>query len=141
MKTTATLPTWAMVAADAHHRRQRLYDHVRSWAARAHLESRSVTSTRTIAALDALSRPVRTSIAAATADTTDRDRAEAASDDLWDAVAVVWSLVGSVKSGDVPALEHVLAELAECGRWLAAFPVIVARHDQEIDRLFREDKP
>lgn len=138
MKLTATIPPWSVVTADAHARRARLLDHVRHWAARRHVQTRGATATRTIAALDALSRPIRTGILSVSADATDRDRAEAASDDLWDAVSVVWSLVASVKSKDIPPLEHVLAELAECGRWLAAFPVTVARHDQEIARLFQD---
>ena len=134
-----TLPTWSMVAADAHRRRGLLLDHVRQWSALAHARSRGSTSWKTVAALDALSRPMRTRLVSAAADATDRERAEAASDDLWDAVAVCYSLVASVRGKDVPALEHVLAELAEAGRWLAAYPVTVARHDREIDRLFRED--
>ena len=138
MKLVATLPTWSIVEADAHFRRRTLLEHVRRWAARSHVRSRRETSTRTIAALDALARPIRTGILSVSLDATDRDRAEAASDDLWDAVAVVWSLVASVKSKDIPPLEHVLAELSECGRWLAAFPVTQARHDEALSRLFNQ---
>jgi putative aminopeptidase FrvX len=138
VKLDATLQPWSVVADDAHACRERLRKHVLHWAARRHAQTRAETSTRTIAALDALARPIRTGILSVSTDATDRDRAEAASDDLWDAVAVVWSLVASLKSKDIPPLEHVLAELAECGRWLAAFPVTVARHDQEIARLFNQ---
>jgi hypothetical protein len=137
LKLAATLPTWSLVEADAHYRRRTLLEHVRRWSARRHVQTRA-TSTRTIAALDALARPIRTGILSVSFDATDRDKAEAASDDLWDAVAVVWSLVASVKSKDIPPLEHVLAELAECGRWLAAFPVTQARHDEALSRLFNQ---
>jgi hypothetical protein len=131
-----TLPTWSMVAADGHRRRGELFHHVRHWAALAHARNRGYTTTRTIAALDILTRPMRTRLVDFDTGSTDRDRAEAAADDLWDACAVVYALVASVKGKDLAALEHVLAELAECGRWLAAYPVTVARHDQEIARLF-----
>jgi hypothetical protein len=138
VKLATTLPTWSIVTADAHNRRERLRQHVLHWAARRHVQTRDATSTRTIAALDALARPIRTGILSVSLDATDRDRAEAASDDLWDAVAVVWSLVASLKSKDIPPLEHVLAELSECGRWLAAFPVTQARHDEALSRLFNQ---
>ena len=119
-----TLPTWSMVAADGHRRRSELFHHVRHWAALAHARNRGNTTTRTIAALDILTRPMRTRLVDFDTGATDRDRAEAD------------ALVASVKGKDLAALEHVLAELAECGRWLAAYPVTVARHDQEIARLF-----
>ncbi len=137
MKLSAALQPWSVVTDDAHACRERLRKHVLHWAARRHVQTRE-TSSKTVAALDALARPIRTGILSVSTDATDRDKAEAASDDLWDAVAVVWALVASVKSKDIPPLEHVLAELAECGRWLAAFPVTQARHDQEIARLFNQ---
>lgn len=138
MKLATTLHPWSVVEDDAHACRERLRKHVLHWAARRHVQTRDATSTRTIAALDALARPIRTGILSVSLEATDRDRAEAASDDLWDAVAVVWSLVASVKSKDIPPLEHVLAELSECGRWLAAFPVTQARHDEALSRLFNQ---
>lgn len=138
MKTTLEATPWAIVESDAHYRRRTLLEHLRRWSAQSHLRSRVDTPTRTIAALDTLSKPIRTGIVAASTDSTDRDRAEAAADDLWDGVATVWSVVASVETKDVPGLEHLLAELAECGRWLAAYPVVVARHDQALSRLFND---
>jgi len=137
VKTLSVRP-WEDLAADAAGRRTALFEHLRTWAARLHVKKRSAVSTRTTAALDALARPFRSAIAARDQDATSRDRAEAAADDLWDAVAAVWSLVRSVDKSDAPALEHVVAELSECGRWLARYPVDVARHDQAISDLFQE---
>jgi hypothetical protein len=33
-------------------------------------------------------------------------------------------------------MEHIVAELAVTGRWLAAFPVHVAAHDRALAELF-----
>lgn len=134
---TSKLPAWDTIADAADGRRRSLLEHVRRWSARLHVETRSRrTPTRILAVLDGLSRPARTRIASTSIDATDRDRAEAAADDLWDGVAQTWALVGSSGGTAVPALEHVLAELAEAGRWLAEFPVLVAAHDREIEKLF-----
>ncbi len=134
------LPAWDSIAAEADARRAALLESVRSWAARAHARSRDrETRSRIAATLDGLSRPIRTRLVSRDAGATDRDRAEAAADDLWDATAQVWVLVRSARKTD-PGTEHVVAELSEVGRWLADFPVLTARHDREIDRLFERPK-
>lgn len=133
---TAAVPAWDTIAAEAEVRRLALLEDVRSWAARAHARSRNrQTRSRLVAALDGLSRPPRTRLVSLDTTATDRDRAEAAAADLWDATSQTWALVRSAQKTD-PGTEHVVAELSEVGRWLADFPVLTARHDREIERLF-----
>ncbi len=133
---TVTLEDWATIAADAARRRLSLLEIVRSWSARAHLRTRQAeTRSRIVATLDGLARPPRSRLLSADEDATDRDHAEAAADDLWDATSQTWALVRATTKAD-PGTEHVVAELSEVGRWLAKFPVLIARHDREIDRLF-----
>lgn len=133
---TATLAAWETILADAESRRLALLETVRSWAARAHLRSRDTqTRSRIAATLDGLSRPPRTRLVSSDTTATDRDRTEALAADLWDATAQTWALVRSTLKTD-PGTEHVVAELSEVGRWLGNFPVLIARHDREIERLF-----
>jgi len=129
-----TPATWPTLHAEAEHRRHQLWHHVRRWAARLHVRTHD-TPTRVVAALDALRHPMRLGITNATPDPTPREWAEAAGDDLWDAVAVCHSMVKAAAPGS-PPLEHVHAELAEAGRWLAAYRVHVAAHDAALAELF-----
>ena len=133
---TATLPTWDMLTADGNHRRLALLEHVRRWAARRHVAGGRQTPFRVLAALDALARPMRTRLARANAFTTQRELAEAAADDLWDATCATWSMVKAANAGGEPPTERVAAELAEVGRWLARFPVHTAAHDKAVSDLF-----
>lgn len=131
-----TLPTWGDITTDAHRQRLAVFEEVRRWSARTHAATRAPIPTRAIATLDALSRPIRTRLVECDIDTTDRDRAHAAAGDLWDAVSQAWALVRSFDRLPGPPLEHVVAELVAAGRWLAAFPVLIERHEREIDKLF-----
>ena len=137
---TVTLPTWCMIAADATRHREQLLEHVRRWGAAYHAVGGRALPSRWLAAWDLSSRPVRWRIAAPDLASTDRDRAEAAADDLWDATAVAWQFVrwaGGARLERSPPLEHVVAELHAVGRWLAVSRVFVATHDLAVDRLFR----
>jgi hypothetical protein len=134
---TATLPTWDMLTADGNARRLALFHHIRSWAAQRHVTRHGdATPSRVLAALDASARPMRTRLAGLDAGTTQRDMAEAVADDLWDAACVAWAMVRAVPRLEGPPMEHIVAELAATGRWLAAFPVHVAGHDKALAELF-----
>jgi hypothetical protein len=133
----AALPTWDMLTADAEHRRVALLEHVRQWAAHRHVATGGqATPSRVIAALDALARPMRTRLARLDASTTQRELAQAAADDLWDATCATWAMVKAANAGGEPPTERVAAELAEVGRWLARFPVHAAGHDKALADLF-----
>lgn len=139
MATGTTVATWSIIAADATRHREHLLEHVRQWGAGYHATGRALPS-RWVAAWDIAVRPHRLRIVNADMGATDRDRAEAAADDLWDAVATAWALVrwlGTARPDGAPGVEHVVAELHTAGRWLAHYPLAVAAHDQAIDRLFR----
>jgi hypothetical protein len=142
MKITA-LPTWSMIAADATRYRQRIGDHLRTWAAMLHARSRSRgVPSRWLAAYDSTTRPIRSRLAAASRESTDRDHAEAAADDLWDTAATAWALVRWLQVERLehdPGVEHVVAELQAAGRWLAEYPVVVSAHESAIARLFAAD--
>lgn len=133
---TATVPTWGDITTQAHRQRLAVLAEVRRWSARTHASTRAPIPTRAIATLDALSRPIRARLVERDIDTTDRDRADAAAADLWDGVAQTWSLVRSFDRIPGPPLEHVVAELVAAGRWLAEFPVLIERHQRELDKLF-----
>jgi hypothetical protein len=134
---TATLPTWDMLTADGNARRLALFHHIRSWAAQRHATRHgAATPSRVLAALDALARPMRTRLARLDASTTQRELAEAAADDLWDATCATWSMVKAANASGDPPTERVAAELAEVGRWLARFPVHTAAHDKAVSDLF-----
>lgn len=138
---TVTLPTWCMIAADATHHREQLLEHVRRWGAAYHAVGGRALPSRWLAAWDLSSRPVRSRMVDVDTTATDRDRAEAAADDLWDATAVAWQFVrwaGGARLERSPPLEHVVAELHAVGRWLAVSRVFVATHDLAVDRLFRD---
>jgi hypothetical protein len=135
---TATLATWSMLTADAGRYRRRLLEQVREWGAAYHANGRALPS-RWLCAWDLANRPVRCRIVAADAGASDRERAEAAADDLWDAVAVGWQFAqwaAKARLGPSQGLEHVVAELQAAGRWLAAYPVAVAGHDRALAVLF-----
>ena len=135
--TTATLPTWDMLTADGNARRLALFHHVRSWAAQRHVRRHGdATPGRCLAALDALVRPTRTRLVSCDINATRRDVAEAAADDLWDAVCCSWAFVRAVPVADGPPTEHVVAELAAAGRWLAVWPVHLAAHNRAVAELF-----
>jgi len=137
---TATLPTWSMIAADAGRHREYVREQLREWGAGFHVRSRGRGfPSRWLAAFDSTSRPYRSRLASVDTGSTDRDRAEAAADDLWDAVASTWCFVRWVQAERLehaPATDHVFAELQSAGRWLAEYPVAVAGHDAAIDGLF-----
>lgn len=133
---TATLQMWDTLNAEATGRLQCLAGHVRAWAAATYAMATSGTPGHVVAALDATSRPTRTRLVARDDTATDRDRATAAADDLWDAVAVVWCMVRRTPRDDAPDVEHVVAELHAAGRWLAKFPVHVHRHEKALAELF-----
>lgn len=129
------IASWETLAAEAGTRRKALWRHVREWAARVHTAARTrETPGWTWAALDATSRPQRVILLRAD-DHTEREHAEAAADDLWDATAVVWAMVKHTPH-EAARLQHVVAELQEAGRWLAAFPVHVATHNRAMAELF-----
>lgn len=140
---TATLPTWATIAADAALHREHVLEQLRQWGAALHVARRSHgVPSRWLAAMDAAGRPMRSRLVSCDPKATDRDRAEAAAYDLWDAVAVVWAFVRWLPSARLeqsPAVERVVAELYAAGRWLAAYPVSVAEHDRAIAALFAPD--
>jgi hypothetical protein len=140
---TATLPTWSVIAADATRYRERIGEQVRTWGAMHHATTCGApVPSRWLAAIDSTSRPPRTRLLAVDLQATDRDRAEAAADDLWDAVAVAWCFVRWLQTERPtrdPGAEHVIAELYSAGRWLANYPVNVSAHDAAIDRLFLAD--
>jgi hypothetical protein len=96
--------------------------------------------THVIAAMDALRHPYRLRLVAIDDGHTSRELAEAAADDLWDATATVHAAMRHMPRDDAP-VEHVAAELVEAGRWLAAWPVLVARHDRAMERLFTGGTP
>lgn len=137
---TETLPAWSVIAADAMRLRASVHEHLRHWGAMFHARRRaSGYPSRWIAAMDSAAHPPRTSLAYAELGSTDRDRAEAAADDLWDSVAVAWAFVRWLQGERLelsPGVEHVVAELHAAGRWLAEYPVAVAGHDAAIARLF-----
>lgn len=137
---TATLPTWAMIGADADRHRGRVLEQVRQWGAELHVARRAPgMPSRWLAVVDAAGRPYRSRLAATDATATDRDRAEAAADDLWDAVAVAWCFVrwlGERRLEQSPAVEHLVAELHAAGRWLARYRVSVAHHERAVADLF-----
>ena len=132
MNTQATLPSWQQLAKDAHRHRLRVLTEVLRWRDRLH----PTLPTRLIATVDALQRPLRYRLARLTAGTSPRDRAAAPADDLHDAVAQTWALVGALQRQDVPGLELVLADLVDAGRWLAAWPVVCSQHDEAAANLF-----
>lgn len=137
---TATLPTWSIIAADAARHREQIREELRQWGAGLHARGRHRGHpSRWTAALDAASRPYRSRLAGLDRTSTDRDRGEAAADDLWDAVAVAWAFVrwaNAEKPAHAPGTEHVFAELQSAGRWLAEYPVAVAGHDAAVSALF-----
>lgn len=137
---TTTLPTWSMIAADAARHREQIREELRRWGAVLHTRGRHRGfPSRWSAALDATSRPYRSRLAGFDHESTDRDRGEAAADDLWDAVAVAWAFIrwaNAEKLDHAPGTEHVFAELQSAGRWLAEYPVAVAGHDAAIAGLF-----
>lgn len=140
---TATLPTWATIAADADRHREHVLEELRQWGAALHVARRAPgVPSRWVAALDAAGHPVRSQLVSVDATATDRDRADAAAADLWDAVAVAWGLVRWIAIARLdrcPAVEHVVAELHAAGRWLALYPVSVAAHDLAVAALFAPD--
>lgn len=141
MATATVAPSWSIVAADAVRHREQLLEHVRRWGAGLHVARRGLPS-RWVAAWDIAARPHRLRLVAADIGSTDRDRAEAAADDLWDAVATAWALVrwlSTARLDGAPGVEHVVAELHAAGRWLAWYPVFVSAHDRAIDGLFKVD--
>jgi hypothetical protein len=126
---------WETLAAEGGQRLRELRTHVRQWAARHHVATRCRhTPGRAMAALDATGRPPRVGFLRGR-DHTQRELAEATADDLWDAAAVVWAMVNNA-GGESARLHHVVAELQETGRWLAAFPVHTAGHDRAMAELF-----
>ena len=132
-----TIAGWPTLAADATTRLDVLAGHVRAWAAARHARGRtSETPGHVVAALDAATRPPRTRLVARDLDATDRDRAEAAADDLWDAVAATWAMVRRLAREDDADVGAVVVELHTAGGWLAAFPVHASRHDRAISDLF-----
>lgn len=137
---TATLPTWSMIAADAARHREQIGEELRRWGAVHHARGRHRRCpSRWLAAFDATSRPYRSRLAGLDHTSTDRDRGEAAADDLWDAVALSWSFVrwaAADKLDHAPGTEHLFAELQSAGRWLAEYPVSVSGHDAAIAGLF-----
>jgi len=137
---TATVPTWCDIAADAGRHREQVLEQVRRWGAALHVARRAPgVPSRWLAALDAAGRPYRSRIVAVDHLATDRDRGEAAADDLWDAVAVSWCFVrwlARARLEQAPAVDHLLAELHVAGRWLARYRVSVAAHDRAVAGLF-----
>lgn len=124
---------WHQLQAEAVHRREELWRHVREWAAMHHAQTRCrELPGRVRAALDATGQPVRTRLVTLH-DHTPREAAEAAADDLWDAAAMVWSAVKHVRGDGTP---HVVAELVQAGRWLARFPAEASGHDRALAELF-----
>jgi sugar (pentulose or hexulose) kinase len=54
-------------------------------------------------------------------------------------VAEAWGFVKWARGHrppPAPGLEHLLAEMAAAGRWLADYPVTVAAHDAPLAALF-----
>ena len=138
---TTTLSSWRVLWMEAVVRRAELWQHVRRWAATRHCRGRGrPVPTHVMAAMDALRHPYRLRLLMLNADPTARELAEAAADDLWDATATVHAAMRHMPRDDAP-VEHVAAELVEAGRWLAAWPVLVARHDRAMDRLFTGGTP
>lgn len=140
MSTLTTIPSWVSLAAHAGRIREQVGESLRRWGALHHAKSLGgEMPSRWMAAVWMTTRPVRCSIAAASADSTDRDFAEAAADDLWDAVAVAWSFVRWVAESRLPhdpGTERIVAELHAAGRWLAEYPVAVAAHEAALSHLF-----
>lgn len=138
--TPDTLPTWSAIATGASHRRELVGEYLRRWAAGLHAASRRPgLPSRWVAAFDTATRPYRSRLVTFDESTTTRDQAEAASEDLWDAVAAAWAFVrwaNREKLEHAPGLEHVAAELHAAGRWLAEYPVLVAGHERAISELF-----
>jgi len=137
---TAALATWAIVTADAVRHRERVLEELRSWAALQHAASRGRgLPGHWHAAYGTAARPARTRLVALDDTASERDRAEAAADDLWDAVAAAWGFVKWGRGHRPPpsaGLEHLLAELAAAGRWLGDYPVTLAAHDAAVAALF-----
>lgn len=124
---------WNQLAFGAEMSLAALREHVRRWAARQPEFHRGGCPGRVVAALDAATRPVRVRLVRLH-DHTPRELAEEAYADLWDAAAVVWSMVNAAPGRR--GLEHVVAELQSVGRWLGAFPVHAAAHDRAVAELF-----
>ena len=137
---TAELPTWAMIAADARRVRERLAGELRTWGALFHAHRRGPGMPGYWHAAHVASvQPVRERLLAGDLTASDRDRAEAAADDLWDAVAAGWAFAGWLRGqhlDEAPAVEHVTAELIFAGRWLARYPVTIAAHEAAVAELF-----
>jgi len=149
---TATLPAWSVIAGDAVRHRQDIHEHLRKWGAKLHVGVFKTACrlgveiphhdypSMWLAAMDAAGRGYRVRLASVAGQaSTQRDIGEAAADDLWDAVAAGWAFVrwyAALPVKHSPGVEHVIAELHAAGRWLANYPVSVARHDAEIANLF-----
>ena len=100
----APLPTWAEVDAEATRLRREIGERLRQWAAMLHARGRHRgLPSRWMAAFDSTRRPYRSRLAQIDLTSTDRDHAEAAADDLWDAVAQSWCLV---QWANAERLEH-----------------------------------
>ena len=136
----APLPTWAEVDTEATRLRREVGERLRQWGAVLHARGRHRgLPSRWLAAFDSTQRPYRSRLAQIDNTSTDRDQAEAAADDLWDAVAQSWCLVtwaNAERLEHAPPVEHLIAELHAAGRWLASYPVALAGHDAAIAELF-----
>lgn len=138
MATAAPITPWATIATEANAHREQVLEQLRQWGAALRLAG-VPTPSRWVAAHDATARPYRLRIVDADWAATDRDAAEAAADDLWDAVASVWSLLrwlATDRPEGAPPVDRLVAELQLAGRWLASYRRSVAAHDSAIDRLF-----
>lgn len=137
---TTTLPAWSVLAADAARHRRHVGEQLRQWGAMFHARGcRRGLPSRWRAAVDFAARPYRTRLASFDHGSTDRDRGEAAADDLWDCVSLTWCFVRWAQAEKLehdPGLDHVFAELQAAGRWLAEYPVAVAGHDAAVAGLF-----
>ena len=136
----APLPAWHELDSEATRLRREVGERLRQWGAVLHARGRHRgLPSRWMAAFDSTRRPYRSRLAQIDNTSTDRDHAEAAADDLWDAVAQSWCLVtwaNAERLEHAPPVEHLIAELHAAGRWLASYPVTLAGHDTAIAELF-----
>lgn len=106
--------SWAELTGQAHGHRQALRRAVAGWSARRHaMTCGGAMPSRAWAALWFAGKPARTSIAAHAGPATDQEQAEAAADDLWDALAVVDDLARWIDRRNNPTDPCRVAVVAE----------------------------
>jgi len=114
--------SWPELTSQAHRHRRGLRRAVAGWSARRHaVTGGGAMPSRAWAALYFAGKPARTSIAAHAGQATDQEHAEAAADDLWDAVAVVDDLARWIdrrNSAMDPCRVALVAEANVARGWL-----------------------